>query len=160
MNKFNQLSKAFTCILIVLAIAACQTTGLSRKQIHVLKQQGFELTQDGWTLKLPERLLFAVDQATIETSTATRLADLSKQLEQIEISHLIIQGHTDNTGSDDYNLQLSQKRAKTVAAIMINNGIPAGNIQTVGLADKKPIASNATTEGRAANRRVAIIVVP
>lgn len=69
---------------------------------------------------------------------------------------LLISGHTDNTGTPTENLILSQKRAKTIKAFLVEKGIPATQIITRGYGDKEPIADNTTATGRAQNRRVAL----
>ncbi|MFN3846754.1 MAG: OmpA family protein, partial [Paracoccaceae bacterium] len=69
-------------------------------------------------------------------------------------------GHTDNTGSAAYNYDLSQRRANSVANVLSQNGVPAGRITTIGRGFDQPIASNASAQGRAQNRRVEIIIRP
>lgn len=148
-------------VLMLLALTACQTMhGLNKKQIKVLKTQGFVLTNEGWTLGLPERLLFASNDANITESKKNDLVKLGKQLKQVNIINLKINGHTDSTGTASYNVELSKKRADSVAAPLVDAGIPVANIQTHGLGDRQPLATNDTEEGRASNRRVTIIVTP
>ena len=69
-------------------------------------------------------------------------------------------GHTDDTGSASYNYDLSQRRAAAVSAVLIGSGVPATRIQTIGRGMDQPVASNATPEGRALNRRVDIVILP
>lgn len=148
-------------VLMLLALTACQTMhGLNKKQIKVLKTQGFVLTNEGWTLGLPERLLFASNDANITDNKKNDLIKLGKQLKQVNIVNLKINGHTDSTGTASYNVELSKKRADTVAIPLVEGGIPAANIQTNGLGAQQPLATNDTEEGRASNRRVTIIVIP
>ena len=71
---------------------------------------------------------------------------------------LVIEGHTDSTGSDDHNMELSQRRAEAVKAYLAEKGIDAGLIEAVGKGETEPIADNATDDGRQANRRVRIVV--
>lgn len=73
---------------------------------------------------------------------------------------VVAPGHTDSTGSDAYNLQLSQRRAEAVASYLVSQGIKRERLITVGAGEAYPIASNDTEEGRAANRRVELTIVP
>jgi len=70
---------------------------------------------------------------------------------------LVIEGHTDSTGLDDHNLELSQRRAEAVKAYLVEKGIDAGLIEAVGKGETEPVADNATDDGRQANRRVRIV---
>jgi outer membrane protein OmpA-like peptidoglycan-associated protein len=161
MTTPSSLLKYASLIVILFTLTACQTMhGLNKKQIKVLQHQGFVLTNEGWTLGLPERLLFASDEATLNDDKKNDLIKLGQQLTQVSILNLKVNGHTDSTGAESYNLELSKKRAESVAAPLIQGGIPTANIQTYGLADRQPLASNETVEGRASNRRVTIIVIP
>jgi outer membrane protein OmpA-like peptidoglycan-associated protein len=65
-----------------------------------------------------------------------------------------IEGHTDATGPDAYNQGLSQRRAKSVLNYLVGKGVASSRLQSVGLGESQPVASNATREGRALNRRV------
>lgn len=157
----TSLIKYCSVVFILLALTACQTLhGLNKKQISVLKTHGFVLTNEGWALGLPERLLFASDESDINETKKNDLIKLGKQLKQVNIVNLKINGHTDSTGTPTYNLELSKKRADSVAVPLIQGGIPVANIQTNGLGAQQPLATNATEEGRASNRRVTIIVIP
>ena len=71
-----------------------------------------------------------------------------------------VEGHTDSTGSDTYNMQLSDRRAAAVKAQFVNDGLLAAEVRAVGKGETQPIASNDTEESRAQNRRVVIIVTP
>ena len=68
--------------------------------------------------------------------------------------HISVQGHTDSTGDDSYNLALSEKRAQSVKRFLVQNGVEEGRIDAKGFGETKPITSNETEEGRAKNRRV------
>ena len=72
--------------------------------------------------------------------------------------HLIVSGHTDSTGTDDYNMSLSKRRAESVVAFLVGQGCDATKLTAVGYGESKPIAENTTREGRAQNRRVTLSV--
>ena len=69
-------------------------------------------------------------------------------------------GHTDNVGKEEYNQKLSEHRAQSVANLFLTEGFQATNIQVIGKGPAQPIANNDTEEGQAANRRVAVIIIP
>src|SRR5664279_3286211 len=71
--------------------------------------------------------------------------------------HVVIEGNSDNTGSKDYNRDLSERRSDNVTAYLVAHGIGAGRLRTVGYADTRPIASNGNAAGRSVNRRVALV---
>lgn len=74
------------------------------------------------------------------------------------IKKLRVEGHTDSRGADDYNLDLSQRRAASVLRVLLENGVDATRVSSEGLGETQPIASNATSAGRASNRRVDLII--
>ncbi|WP_410210912.1 OmpA family protein [Aquirhabdus sp.] len=161
MKRYMSFLKIGSCIALVLSITACQNlNGLSRKQVAVLKSQGFVLQQEGWTLGLPEKLLFNSNESDIKPETAQTIIGVGQQLTKVDVTHLLVNGYTDNTGAANYNQELSLKRAQAVAEPLIKGGIPVKDIQVVGRGEANPIADNATPEGRSENRRVAIIVKP
>jgi outer membrane protein OmpA-like peptidoglycan-associated protein len=72
----------------------------------------------------------------------------------------VIEGHTDSRGSDSHNVDLSQRRAEAVRTYLVSRGYPSERIQAHGIGKGRPTTSNDTSEGRANNRRVEIIVQP
>lgn len=148
-------------VLLVFGLAACQSTqGLSSQQVRVLVQEGFEPVGDEWVLNLSVLLLFGFDQAELSTDSKVEVRRLSDTLRSVGINSLRIEGHADATGDDDYNRQLSERRAQRVAEVFIESGTAEHLISTRGMGSAFPIASNETEEGRAQNRRVSIIVGP
>jgi outer membrane protein OmpA-like peptidoglycan-associated protein len=133
---------------------------LSYKQARMLKKEGFTLTEEGWTLRLPEKLLFDFDQAAIQEVRKTEIIQLSQRLQQYRLDKIKIVGHTDAIGTPEYNNKLSLKRAETVADVFITTGFNPKNIQTIGRGAAQPLAPNNTEENRALNRRVNIIIIP
>ena len=82
---------------------------------------------------------------------------MSKILAEYKDVKFVVEGHTDNTGSDKINNELSQKRADAVRNYLIENGFPAENIRAVGFGSANPIGDNSTSKGRQQNRRVEIL---
>lgn len=102
-------------------------------------------------------VLFDTGQASLKPGAGlilTRLADFMNANPQTK---LIIEGHTDSRGSDEYNEALSQRRAQAVATELISRGVPTQNLQTMGRGKNYPVATNDTPEGRQQNRRVEIV---
>jgi outer membrane protein OmpA-like peptidoglycan-associated protein len=89
----------------------------------------------------------------------TNIQNLAKSLKDNPDTDVTIIGHTDNSGSDEYNNRLSERRAEAVKTFTINQGIGASRINTRGKGESEPIADNSTEEGKAKNRRVEIVIV-
>jgi outer membrane protein OmpA-like peptidoglycan-associated protein len=109
-------------------------------------------------LRLPEKVLFDFDQSTLRADSGPALARAVVLLKRSD-KPVVVEGHTDNVGTHDYNLALSEARAKTVAGALEARGVPASRITTRGLAYDQPVASNDTPEGQARNRRTEIVIV-
>jgi OOP family OmpA-OmpF porin len=110
---------------------------------------------------IPEAALFAFDSAELTDEGKTAIEEYRKELrpEIAEAYAGIIIGHTDSTGSADYNLGLSKRRAEAVKDYLVSTGVEADKLRVVGRGEEDPIASNDTAEGRAQNRRVEIIAI-
>ncbi|WP_429544249.1 OmpA family protein [Pseudomonas frederiksbergensis] len=164
MFTFNQRSLRFftiTLFLALLALTGCQTApqkGLTPAQIAVLKQQGFEMTDDGWAYGLSGKVLFGSDVESLNPASTEIVERIGKALLSVEIERVRIDGHTDASGKESYNEQLSLRRAKSVGKVLATVGIKEENIQLRGLGSSKPVASNDTAVGRTENRRVSIVV--
>jgi outer membrane protein OmpA-like peptidoglycan-associated protein len=97
------------------------------------------------------------DEERSAVGIATRKLDLlAERLKGIDVESVGIYGHTDSDGSDAYNLKLALRRAESIRQYLIARGVPADKIQSFGEGERKPVADNATKEGRAKNRRVEI----
>jgi len=89
-------------------------------------------------------------------TTLNKLADIFKEYPQ---SNILVEGHTDDTGSDSYNLTLSKNRAQAVTSYMVDNGIDRGRFTTKWYGESQPKYDNTTAEGRSKNRRVELAIV-
>tara|TARA_B100000929_G_scaffold290329_1_gene283568 strand:+ start:404 stop:1102 length:699 start_codon:yes stop_codon:yes gene_type:complete len=89
-------------------------------------------------------------------TTLNKLADIFKEYPQ---SNILVEGHTDNTGSESYNLTLSKNRAQAVTGYMVDNGIDRGRFTTKWYGESQPKYDNGTVEGRSKNRRVELAIV-
>lgn len=111
----------------------------------------------GGTISFPG-VNFAVGSPEITDEFARTLDGVAQLInEHPEIQLLEIQGHTDNTGSDAINVPLSKARAESVKNYLVSRGVDASRLEANGYASTKPVASNATPEGRYQNRRVDIV---
>ena len=150
-----------TLFMAVLALTGCQTApqkGLTPAQIAVLKQQGFELTDEGWAFGLSGKVLFGSDDDSLNSASTDIVERIGKALLGVGIHRVRVDGHTDASGKEAYNEQLSVRRARSVAKVLTTVGMKEENIQLRGLGSSVPVATNTTTAGRTENRRVAIVV--
>ena len=150
-----------TLFMAVLALTGCQTApqkGLTPAQIAVLKQQGFELTDEGWAFGLSGKVLFGSDDDSLNSASTDIVERIGKALLGVGINRVRVDGHTDASGKEVYNEQLSVRRARSVAKVLTTVGMKEENIQLRGLGSSVPVATNTTTAGRTENRRVAIVV--
>lgn len=154
----------FTLILFMglLALTGCQTApqkGLTPAQIAVLKQQGFELTDEGWAFGLSGKVLFGSDVESLNAQSTEIVQRIGKALLGVGIERVRVDGHTDASGKEAYNQQLSLRRAKSVGNVLATVGMKQENIKLQGLGSREPVASNDTAAGRTENRRVSIVVI-
>jgi outer membrane protein OmpA-like peptidoglycan-associated protein len=103
-------------------------------------------------------VLFDVDKATLKPGARERLARIAGILSAHPSLKIEIEGHTDSTGSDNYNQSLSERRAQAVQGYLSQQGIGQVIASTVGYGESRPVATNGTASGRQQNRRVEIIV--
>ncbi len=158
------LKKALTIgitLAFTILLSGCMNLGnLSYKQASMLKKQGFVLTQEGWTLALPERLLFNFNDYQIKDNQKQKLTELAARLQQYNLHKIKFIGHTDNIGSSAYNQQLSEKRALNVASVFLAQGFQANSIKIIGKGAEQPLFNNDSENHRAENRRVNIVIIP
>lgn len=127
-----------------------------------LQGTGVSVTRNGdyIILNMPSNITFATDQDAISTQFYPTLNSVSLVLQKYNRTLVDVYGHTDSTGSDEHNLDLSQRRALSVATYLNAQGIDSRRFSVIGYGETRPIASNATAEGRALNRRVEIQLLP
>jgi outer membrane protein OmpA-like peptidoglycan-associated protein len=112
------------------------------------------------TLNMPGNITFAVNSADISASFYPVLDSVTLVLKEFDKTIIEVAGHTDSDGSDAYNQQLSERRAASVVSYFISRQVRGDRFLTVGAGESRPVASNATPEGKAQNRRVEITIVP
>jgi outer membrane protein OmpA-like peptidoglycan-associated protein len=135
------------------AAAAQQQLADAQKELADLKAKQ---TDRGMVVTLGD-VLFDTGQATLKPGARESINRLATYLSQNPQTKVLIEGHTDSVGSDDYNIGLSERRARAVATELESRGISDSQIQTLGRGKDMPVASNSTPAGRQQNRRVEIV---
>lgn len=115
---------------------------------------------DDLILNIPSGINFAYDSADVQPQFRRTLDQVAGTLAEYDRTYLDVYGHTDATGSDAYNQNLSERRARAVADYLAGRGVQPARLGTRGYGETQPVASNDTPEGQAANRRVEIKIVP
>ena len=139
-------------------IAADVAAAAATAQARALSSAGFAVDGDGWALSLDSRVLFDFDSDALSPQARADIARLAHVLLQAGITHLSVEGHSDNLGSAEINQRLSLRRAESVAREFAANGLSRANIAAVGHGMTRPIADNRSEAGRAQNRRVVVII--
>lgn len=116
-------------------------------------------TDAGILVVFESDVLFAINSSYLSEEAKKELDKFYTHIADRPAKTLLVEGHTDATGTAEYNLWLSEKRAESVKEYLVNLGLSASQIQTKGLGQTQPVASNSTTEGRLKNRRVTITIM-
>lgn len=103
---------------------------------------------------------FDTNKSNINAKSKATLDKLAKVFIEFADTKILVVGHTDSSGKDEYNLMLSEKRAKSVTTYLVNDGISQNRFETLWYGETKPKYDNSTAEGRAKNRRVNVAIVP
>lgn len=131
---------------------------LTQLRTLVVEITNLRQTARGLVISLSD-VLFDVDKATIKPGAERSLERIAAVLEQYPDHDIAVEGHTDATGSDEYNQKLSEERAASVLRELVEGGIDSNRITSVGFGESKPVATNATAAGRQQNRRVEVVVL-
>ncbi|MBL8398450.1 MAG: OmpA family protein [Candidatus Accumulibacter sp.] len=133
--------------------------GLAGSQYN--KMIGMTEQNDGSVkLNIPGSVMFSTGSATISPAFASTLDSVAGTIKEYCGLTATVTGHTDNTGTVEGNRRLSEERARSVANYLVSRGVDPMRLQQAGRGQNEPIATNATEEGRAQNRRVEIFVRP
>ena len=127
-----------------------------------LERTGVSVTRigDNITLNMPGNITFATNSADLNANFYEVLNSVSTVLDEFDQTVIEIAGHTDSTGTDSYNQQLSERRASSVASYLGTRSVLPDRIITVGMGEARPVAGNETDTGRQQNRRVELTLVP
>jgi len=123
--------------------------------------EGAEIQRIGEGIKITfdSGILFDIDKSDLRPVSQTNLAELAKILNKYPDTNILVEGHTDDTGTDDYNMTLSKDRAQAVALYLATVEVKSARFSTAGYGETQPIVMNDTPEGRQKNRRVDIAVI-
>lgn len=113
---------------------------------------------EGIKITFDSGLLFDVDKSALKPRSETNLTDLARILNKYPDTNILLEGHTDATGSEEHNLELSRARAQSVANYLAGQQVNATRFTIMGYGESQPIADNETSEGRAQNRRVEVAI--
>ncbi len=127
-----------------------------------LEATGVRVERIGDTIKLimPGNITFDTSSSSLKSSFTDVLNSVVAVVKEYDKTLLQINGYTDSTGSFEYNQNLSEQRAESVARFFLNSGVAASRVRTAGMGPRDPIASNDTAAGRAQNRRVELSLIP
>jgi outer membrane protein OmpA-like peptidoglycan-associated protein len=125
-----------------------------------LKTATIERQGDKLIVRFKSAILFDVDKTALKEDATTELADLARVLKDYPDTVLVVEGHTDSTGSAAHNKKLSEQRAQSVIDVLAADGVDRSRLTAKGWGEDKPIQSNATADGRAQNRRVEVHIAP
>ncbi len=118
-----------------------------------------ERVGEGILVTFDSGLLFALNSSDLSAKSKEELKKFSEVLNKYPDTNLLINGHTDNTGSDELNQKLSEKRAQSVSNYLIGEKVAASRFTVKGFGESQPKVDNSTAENRALNRRVEVIVI-
>ncbi|MNY39678.1 putative lipoprotein YiaD precursor [compost metagenome] len=123
--------------------------------------EGAEVTQagEGIVVKFDSGILFDFNKSDLKASARENIKNLVATLNKEQGTDILVIGHTDNVGSLDANQKVSENRANAVRAFAVSQGLASSRIRTEGRNFSEPLESNDTEAGRAANRRVEIVIV-
>lgn len=118
-----------------------------------------ERVGEGIQLTFDSGILFDVNKADLKAPAKMNLKKVAQVLTDYPDTDLLIAGHTDADGADDYNLDLSQRRAESVKTYLVGQGVDPRRLETVGFGETQPVADNASADGKAKNRRVEVAIM-
>ncbi len=117
-----------------------------------------ERVGEGIKITFAGGLLFDVDRADLRPEAQANLVKLTKILQKYGDTNVLVEGHTDATGAEGYNMDLSLRRSSSVATFLGIQGVARGRLSAVGYGELQPIATNETADGRQLNRRVEVAI--
>ena len=156
-----------TAIGAIIGAAVGGTAGIlignemDKRAVEMRKDiQGARIERIGEGIKITfdTGLFFDFDKSDLRPQAITNIESLAKILNKYPDTDILVEGDTDNTGTEDYNLELSERRAQSVADYLVGQDVPGSRISIVGLGEMNPIASNDSDYGRQQNRRVEVAV--
>lgn len=163
----NQFGDNGTAVGAIIGAAVGGTAGALIG--HKMDKQAEELRNDleganvervgeGIKITFDSGLLFAVDQSALNDASRSNLTELAATLQKYPDTNILVEGHTDASGSDDHNMELSKQRAASVSDFLAGQGVAGSRLTTVGYGETQPVGDNETVTGKAQNRRVEVAI--
>ena len=104
-------------------------------------------------------ILFETNSSVLKSEAQALLDDVAAVLQKYPETDVLVKGHTDNTGSEGHNQQLSERRSQAVKNYLVTRGVTVARLQALGFGESMPVTSNTSADGRAQNRRVEMQIV-
>jgi outer membrane protein OmpA-like peptidoglycan-associated protein len=130
------------------------------QEIDAIPDADVQRSGDSLLVLFPGDVVFETGSAALSPGAYDRLRNLAETLRRYPETNVVVKGHTDSTGSESFNLKLSEERAEHVRKFLIAEGVAAYRLTAIGFGEAMPLASNATAAGRQQNRRVEIEIRP
>jgi outer membrane protein OmpA-like peptidoglycan-associated protein len=140
------------------AVIGAQMDKQAKELEQNIKGAKVERVGEGIQVTFDSGLLYDFDSDVVRPEAKTNLRELAASLQKYAGSDLLILGHTDEQGTEQYNQGLSERRANSAATYLMSQGVNGARIATRGLGETEPVASNETEAGRQANRRVEVSI--
>jgi outer membrane protein OmpA-like peptidoglycan-associated protein len=153
--------KIFMAATVLIILAGCTTPYTNKELLGIFKAKGLETQErdQGIVVFLPG-IFFEVGKAGLIPPARLKVNEIASVVNDPRVvnRNLLLEGHTDSTGSDEDNLDLSNRRAESVHQGMLAGKVAANRMSTRGFGEKYPVADNTTPNGQAKNRRVEVVV--
>ncbi|NNE35715.1 MAG: OmpA family protein, partial [Rhodothermales bacterium] len=140
------------------AIIGTQMDKQAKELEEELEDATIERVGEGIQITMDSAILFDFNSSELRSSSEESLAKLAASLLEYPNTDLVVIGHTDNSGSEEYNQRLSERRAQSAASVLFRSGVTESRVEVGGRGEMEPIDSNETNLGRQANRRVEIAI--
>jgi outer membrane protein OmpA-like peptidoglycan-associated protein len=125
-----------------------------KKELEKVPGADVEQVGDELVVTFENPILFDTDSSVLKTSARSLLDDVADVLQRYPETNVLVKGHTDDTGSETHNQQLSERRSDSVRNYLITRGVASPRLTALGFGESMPVASNSTASGRSQNRRV------
>lgn len=130
------------------------------KELNEIPNTTVTREEDKLVVTMSDAILFDVNSAALKPQSMITLDQMADVMVKYPDSDILVKGHTDSTGSEKYNQELSERRSKSVKNYLVSKGVSESRITAIGFGKTIPIATNDTVEGRGKNRRVEIEIKP
>jgi outer membrane protein OmpA-like peptidoglycan-associated protein len=130
------------------------------KELEQIPNTQVERKEDRLVVTMSNAVLFDIDSAALKPDSTGILDEMSDSMVRYRDTDILVKGHTDSTGSEKYNQELSERRATSVRNYLIDRTVSPQRITAIGFGKTMPVASNDTAEGRQQNRRVEVEIKP